>query len=118
MQRHVLYNNNGLVWLAFARDPLKPQNIIDTNEYMIISGQEAPLMDPGGTGVFPDPIPLGAGVIGAGPGGSGGGPAGCGPIWNTGGEPRTLRPWPGCGPGTRKTRAIRYAGTDTSRSQR
>jgi flavorubredoxin len=53
MQRHVLYNNNGLIWLAFARDPLKPQNIVDTNEYMIISGQEALLMDPGGTEVFP-----------------------------------------------------------------
>lgn len=53
MQRHVLYNNNGLIWVAFARDPLKPQNIVDTNEYMIISGQEALLMDPGGTEVFP-----------------------------------------------------------------
>lgn len=53
MQRHILYNNNGLAWVAFGRDPMKPQNIIDTNEYMIVSNQEVMLLDPGGTEVFP-----------------------------------------------------------------
>jgi len=39
--------------LAIARDPSKPGYIIDTNEYVIIDGDEALLCDPGGIEIFP-----------------------------------------------------------------
>jgi len=36
----------------FGRDPSKPEAIIDTNQYMVIAGERALLMDPGGIEVF------------------------------------------------------------------
>lgn len=40
-------------WLALARDPDRPNHVIDTNEYLIISGDQALLTDPGGLEIFP-----------------------------------------------------------------
>lgn len=40
-------------WFAIVRDPDKPGYIIDTNEYIIRSGTELLLCDPGGIEVFP-----------------------------------------------------------------
>lgn len=40
-------------WLVIARDPDKPGYLIDTNEYLIIDGQDAILADPGGLEIFP-----------------------------------------------------------------
>ena len=39
-------------WFMFGRDPEKPESIIDTNQYMIVAGERALLMDPGGIEVF------------------------------------------------------------------
>ncbi|MFC1749950.1 MBL fold metallo-hydrolase [Pseudomonadota bacterium] len=39
-------------WVAFGRDPNKPEGIIDTNQYIVIDGDRALLMDPGGIEVF------------------------------------------------------------------
>lgn len=39
-------------WLVFGRDPDKPDGIIDTNQYMVIAGERALLMDPGGIEIF------------------------------------------------------------------
>ena len=39
-------------WIMFGRDPNKPEGIIDTNQYMIISGNQAMLLDPGGIELF------------------------------------------------------------------
>ena len=39
-------------WVAFGRDPDKPDGIIDTNQYIVIDGDRALLMDPGGIEVF------------------------------------------------------------------
>jgi flavorubredoxin len=39
-------------WIAFGRDPDKPEKIIDTNQYMIIDGNHSLLMDPGGIEIF------------------------------------------------------------------
>jgi flavorubredoxin len=39
-------------WLVFGRDPGKPDGIIDTNQYMVIIGDRALLMDPGGIEIF------------------------------------------------------------------
>lgn len=47
----VLYNQ-GHQWIMFGRDPEKPEKIIDTNQYMIVSGGRALLLDPGGIELF------------------------------------------------------------------
>lgn len=39
-------------WYLFGRDASKPELIIDTNQYMIVSGNEAILLDPGGVELF------------------------------------------------------------------
>ena len=39
-------------WYLFGRDPKKPERIIDTNQYMVVNGDRALLMDPGGIEVF------------------------------------------------------------------
>lgn len=39
-------------WIAFGRDPDKPEKIIDTNQYMIADGNRSLLMDPGGIEIF------------------------------------------------------------------
>ncbi len=38
--------------MMFGRDPSKPEKIIDTNQYMIISENQGILLDPGGTELF------------------------------------------------------------------
>ncbi len=48
-----IYENGMHKWAVIARDPDKPNYIIDTNEYLLISGDEAILMDPGGMEIFP-----------------------------------------------------------------
>ncbi|MCB1645865.1 MAG: MBL fold metallo-hydrolase [Pseudomonadales bacterium] len=45
-------NDDSHQWLVFGRDPGKPDGIIDTNQYMVISGERALLMDPGGIEIF------------------------------------------------------------------
>ena len=39
-------------WFVFARDPDKPEKIIDTNQYMVKTRNHAFLMDPGGIEIF------------------------------------------------------------------
>lgn len=39
-------------WIMFGRDNDKPDNIIDTNQYMVKSGSRAILLDPGGIELF------------------------------------------------------------------
>ncbi len=39
-------------WIAFGRDPEKPEKIIDTNQYLVVDGKRALLMDPGGIEIF------------------------------------------------------------------
>ena len=51
MQSNVLYEGKHQ-WVAFSRDPDKPEKIIDTNQYLIKSGKEAILLDPGGIELF------------------------------------------------------------------
>lgn len=53
MQKYVLHNEDGLKWVMIGRDANKPDDIIDTNEYLIISGDEAMMLDPGGVEIFP-----------------------------------------------------------------
>jgi flavorubredoxin len=48
-----LFRQDQHSWLAFGQDPGKPDNIIDTNQFVICSGNSAMLLDPGGMEVFP-----------------------------------------------------------------
>ncbi|MDH5178227.1 MAG: FprA family A-type flavoprotein [Gammaproteobacteria bacterium] len=48
-----IYEQGDHKWGVIARDPEKPNYIIDTNEYLILNGGEALLADPGGMEIFP-----------------------------------------------------------------
>ncbi|MBL4908439.1 MAG: MBL fold metallo-hydrolase [Alteromonadaceae bacterium] len=52
MKTHKLFENNSHTWLMFGRDDEKPNEIIDTNQYMVVSKSNALLMDPGGIELF------------------------------------------------------------------
>ncbi|MFD2229038.1 MBL fold metallo-hydrolase [Alkalimarinus sediminis] len=51
MQATTLYNENHR-WIMFGRDPGKPEKIIDTNQFLITSGDQSILLDPGGIELF------------------------------------------------------------------
>ncbi|MGZ3711715.1 MAG: oxygen-binding di-iron domain-containing protein [Bdellovibrionota bacterium] len=53
MLSKVLYEDETLKWIFFGRDPEKMNEVIDTNEYIIISNGEVLMLDPGGTEIFP-----------------------------------------------------------------
>lgn len=48
-----LYENKDHSWQVIARDPALPSHLIDTNEYLISSGGQSMLTDPGGQEIFP-----------------------------------------------------------------
>lgn len=48
-----IYQSGNHIWAVIARDPEKADYLIDTNEYLVISGDEAVLTDPGGMEIFP-----------------------------------------------------------------
>jgi len=39
-------------WVMFGRDPGKPDDIIDTNQYLVCTPDRALILDPGGTEIF------------------------------------------------------------------
>ncbi|MGZ3697501.1 MAG: oxygen-binding di-iron domain-containing protein [Bdellovibrionota bacterium] len=53
MLRKTLFDDGIHEWIAFARDPNKPDSVIDTNEYLIVNSGTAMLLDPGGAEIFP-----------------------------------------------------------------
>jgi len=52
MKAEKLYENDDHAWIVFGRDEDKPDLIIDTNQYMVTSKNNALLMDPGGVELF------------------------------------------------------------------
>jgi flavorubredoxin len=52
-QATVIFEQGKHKWVVIARDPQKPNYLIDTNEYLVINGNEALLTDPGGSEIFP-----------------------------------------------------------------
>jgi flavorubredoxin len=48
-----LFRQDDHCWQMFGQDPDKPDNVVDTNQYLIRSGESAILLDPGGMEVFP-----------------------------------------------------------------
>ena len=54
MDCQILYKQDDHIWYAFGQDPAKPDNIIDTNQIVICSGNDTVLLDPGGMEIFPN----------------------------------------------------------------
>ena len=52
MKTTTLTHNSKTRWLMFGRDEGKNSQIIDTNQYMVIAGERAILLDPGGIELF------------------------------------------------------------------
>lgn len=52
MKTETLFQNRDHKWLYFGRDPEKPDKIIDTNQYLVMNGDQAILLDPGGIELF------------------------------------------------------------------
>lgn len=52
MKTHKIFENKTHQWLMMGRDIEKPDAIIDTNQYVIITKNNALLMDPGGIELF------------------------------------------------------------------
>ena len=52
MKTHTLFEGSSHTWLMFGRDAAKPEKIIDTNQYMVMTKDNALLMDPGGIELF------------------------------------------------------------------
>lgn len=48
-----IYSEGDHRWLAFGQDPDRPDNIVDTNQYVVEAGGDAVLIDPGGIEIFP-----------------------------------------------------------------
>lgn len=48
-----LFRREDHSWQAFGQDADKPDRVIDTNQYLVRSGDAAILLDPGGIEVFP-----------------------------------------------------------------
>lgn len=49
----IIYQSGDHVWRVVARDPSRPEHVIDTNEYVISAGDRAIITDPGGQEIFP-----------------------------------------------------------------
>lgn len=48
-----IYTKDSHKWAVVSRDPSKPGYLIDTNEYLVMDGNQAVLTDPGGLEIFP-----------------------------------------------------------------
>lgn len=52
MKIETIYESKSHRWVYFGRDQDKPDKIIDTNQYMVVTKTNAILMDPGGIELF------------------------------------------------------------------
>jgi flavorubredoxin len=48
-----LYSSGKHRWIVVSRDPEQPPHLVDTNEYVVVDGNDALLTDPGGMEIFP-----------------------------------------------------------------
>ena len=53
MLRKELFNDGTRRWLYIGRDPERPEELIDTNEYLVQHAGQGLLLDPGGIEIFP-----------------------------------------------------------------
>jgi len=47
-----IYQKGSHQWLCFGRDPDRDEKIIDTNQYMVMNGEQSIILDPGGIELF------------------------------------------------------------------
>ncbi|NIP74069.1 MAG: MBL fold metallo-hydrolase [Gammaproteobacteria bacterium] len=52
MKSKVIYEGAGHRWIVLGRDPEKPEGVIDTNQYLVVTDKRALLLDPGGIEIF------------------------------------------------------------------
>lgn len=52
MKSELLFDGPTHQWIVFGRDPEKSERVIDTNQYMVKTKNEAILLDPGGIELF------------------------------------------------------------------
>ncbi|MCX6153272.1 MAG: MBL fold metallo-hydrolase [Candidatus Kapabacteria bacterium] len=52
MRSHVIYSQDGHEWIVIGRDTEKKEEIVDTNQYLIVSGNQGMILDPGGFEIF------------------------------------------------------------------
>lgn len=52
-KHHVLFERGERRWTVLYQDPDKKADLLDSNEYLVSSGKEHMLLDPGGFAVFP-----------------------------------------------------------------
>lgn len=50
---HPLFQQGDHRWLMIARDPSRPDYLIDTNEYVVTADSDTMMTDPGGSELFP-----------------------------------------------------------------
>jgi flavorubredoxin len=50
---NAIYEDGDHKWIAIVRDPDRPGNLVDTNEYLVTYSGKGILLDPGGAEVFP-----------------------------------------------------------------
>ena len=53
MIREILFDDGTRRWVYIGRDGSRPDEVIDTNEYIVSHGTASALLDPGGLEVFP-----------------------------------------------------------------
>lgn len=53
MKRTTLYDDGTRKWIVFGRDPSRGENVIDTNQFLVMHDGRGALIDPGGVEVFP-----------------------------------------------------------------
>jgi len=56
INNNIFDSKDGHRWYSFSRDKDKPEDVIDTNEYIIESDGELIMLDPGGTEIFPQVV--------------------------------------------------------------
>ncbi len=56
MKSFTIYQDGDHRWVAFGQDPDKPEEIIDTNQFVVTSSDTGCLLDPGGAELFPDMV--------------------------------------------------------------
>lgn len=53
MKSKVLFENDYHKWIVFGRDVGRGGDVVDTNEFLIVSNEVGMLLDPGGIDIFP-----------------------------------------------------------------
>lgn len=53
MKSHTLYDDGERQWVVFGRDPGRGEEVVDTNQYLVVHRGRALLVDPGGAEIFP-----------------------------------------------------------------